>query len=180
MANIITLLRIPFAILMLLVAPFSAVFWAIYLACGATDVLDGFIARAFHQEGALGARLDSIADFVFALSVAAFVIINIEIPVWLWLSVCGIALLRFISYGVGFYKYRTFASLHTYANKITGLFIFMAPIIYCLCGLTFTGAALCIAAFFSSAEELAITVKSKKLDRDCKSILMREHKVCRQ
>lgn len=174
MANIITLLRIPFAISLLFAAPFSAAFWAIYLACGATDMLDGFIARALHQESALGARLDSIADFVFALSVAAFVIINIEIPIWLWLGACGIALLRFISYGIGFYKYRAFASLHTYANRITGLFIFAAPILYWLCGLTFTGAALCTAAFFSSVEELAITIKSKKLDRDCKSIFMRE------
>lgn len=173
MANIITFLRIPLAISMLFATPFSAIFWAIYLSGGASDMLDGFIARALYQESSFGARLDSIADFVFALAIVIFVIINMEIPIWLWICTLVIALLRFISYGVGFYKYHSFASLHTYANKITGAFIFMAPIFYLLCGLTFTGGALCIIAFFSSVEELIITIKSKELNHDCKSIFIR-------
>lgn len=172
MANLITFLRIPLAISMLCMAPFSTAFWIIYFICGITDMLDGLVARTLRQESANGAKLDSIADFVFAVSVATFVIINIEIPTWLWLCTLGIAILRFISYGIGFYKYHTFASLHTYANKITGAFIYMAPIIYCLCGLTVTGMALCVVAFYSSVEELAITIKSKVLNRDCKSILI--------
>lgn len=179
MANVITFSRIPLAISMLFVTPFSAGFWVIYLACGVTDMLDGFVARMLHQESSFGAKLDSIADFIFAVSVAIFVVINMEIPIYLWLCTLGVALLRFISYSIGFYKYHTFASLHTYANKITGAFIFMAPFFYRLCGLTFTGAALFIVAFISSVEELAITIKSKELNRDCKSIFMHLLSVCR-
>ncbi len=123
-----------------------------------------------HQESPFGAKIDSIADFVFAACAAIFVIVNIKIPVWLWFCVSGIALLRFFSYGVGFCKYRTFASLHTYANKLTGALLFFAPVLYSSCGLTFTGILLCTAAFFSSLEELVITIKSKELKRDCKSV----------
>lgn len=172
MANIITFIRIPLAISMLWVIPFSKVFWGIYFSCGATDILDGFVARMLHKESAFGARLDSVADLVFAVSIVIFVIVNIEIPIWLWICTFGIAILRFTSYGIGFYKYRVFASLHTYANKMTGAFIFMSPIFYRLCGLSFTGGVLCVAAFFSSAEELIIIIKSKELNRDCKSIFM--------
>lgn len=173
MANIITFLRIPLAMAMLFAAPFSAVFWGAYLSCGFTDIVDGFIARMLHQESSFGAKMDSIADFVFAVCAAIFVTVNIEIPIWLWLCILGIALLRFLGYGLGFYKYHTFAPLHTYANKLTGVSIFMTPILYFLCGLTFTGIILCIVAFFSSLEELVITIKSKELKRDCKSIFIR-------
>ena len=84
-----------------------------------------------------------------------------------------IALLRFASDGIGFNKYHAFTALHTWANKLTGILIFAAPILYCLCGLLFTGIVLCVAAFTSACEELVITVKSKELDRDCKGILVR-------
>ncbi|MDP4119097.1 MAG: CDP-alcohol phosphatidyltransferase, partial [Bacillota bacterium] len=77
-----------------------------------------------------------------------------------------------VSYCIGFYKYRTFASLHTYANKATGALIFAFPLFYILFGLTGAGIILCFAGFISSFEELVIIVKSKKLNRDCKSIIM--------
>jgi CDP-diacylglycerol--glycerol-3-phosphate 3-phosphatidyltransferase/cardiolipin synthase len=46
--------------------------WSIaaVLVAGATDVLDGWYARRFHQESATGAFVDAVADKVFVLSVA--------------------------------------------------------------------------------------------------------------
>lgn len=172
-ANIITFLRIPLSIAMLFVTPFSEEFWVFYLCSGFTDIMDGFVARKLNQESALGAKLDSIADFIFAVTIAIFAWINIEIPIWLWPCILGIALLRFVSYSVGFCKYHTFASLHTYANKITGALIFTVPLLYSALGLKVTGVILCVVAFLSAMEELVITVKSNKLNRDCKSILIR-------
>lgn len=143
------------------------------MCCGFTDIADGLAARALHQESAFGAKLDSIADFVFAVSVAIVVIINIDIPVWLWVCISGTALLRFISCGIAFFKYRTFASPHTWANKITGALIFTSPIFCRVCGLTITGVVLCAAAFYSSLEELVIAVKFSRPNRDCKSAFIR-------
>ena len=173
MANTITFMRIPLAIAMLFTAPFSSAFWVIYICCGLTDAADGFIARLLHRESAFGAKADSAADFVFAVCIAIFTAVNIKLPLWLWLCVLSITLLRFISYGIGFYKYHTFATLHTYANKLTGALIFLTPVLYRLCGLTFTGAALCATALLSSLEELIITIRSKELKRDCKSVFIR-------
>lgn len=173
MANIITFLRIPLAIAMLCVTPFSAPFWCLYFCSGFTDIADGMVARALDQESSFGAKLDSVADAVFAVCIAIFVVLHIAMPVWLWYCILGIALLRLISYGIGFYKYHTFVSLHTCANKLTGVFLFMAPIFHRFCGLTFTSVVLCTVAFFSSVEELMITLKHKELNRDCKSIWIR-------
>lgn len=171
--NMITLLRIPLSIATLVVPPFSVLFWMFYLSSGATDLMDGFLARRLHLESSFGARLDSIADLVFAGSLTVFVLRNIRIPPWLWLCALAIALLRFVSYGIGCYKYHDLAGLHTWANRCTGILIFIAPLLYRLFGLPFTGMLLCIVAFVSACEELVILMRSKKLDRDHKGLLIR-------
>ena len=106
---------------MLAVPPFSALFWIFYLGSGLTDILDGFLARKLHLESAFGAKLDSIADFVFVGYLTIFAVINMNIPRWLWLCALAIALLCFVSYGIGFNKYHAFTALHTWANKLTGI-----------------------------------------------------------
>ena len=171
--NIISILRILLSAAMLAVPPLSALFWIFCLDSGLTDILDGFLAGKLHLESTFGAKLDSIADFVFVGCLTIFAVINMNIPRWLWLCALPIALLRFASDGIGFNKYHAFTALHTWANKLTGILIFAAPIFYCLCGLRFTGIILCAVAFVSACEELIITVKSKELDRDCKGILVR-------
>ncbi len=133
-------------------------------------MIDGYIARALHQESASGAKLDSIADFIMALSLIIIVIKNIAIPSWIWLGVIVIATLRLIAYLIGFHKYHTFSSLHTYANKLTGILLFISPIIYYVFGLTFTGILLVLISLLSTIEELLITLNSKELNRDIKSI----------
>lgn len=169
-ANVITFLRIPLAIAMLFATPFSVAFWSLYLCGGFTDIIDGMVARKLNQESSFGAKLDSIADFVFAGAIAIFVVINIAMPVGFWICILGIALLRFVCYGIGFYKYHTFVALHTYANKITGVLLFMTPVLYSVWGLTVVGVILCVMAFASALEEMVIVVKSRELDRNCKSM----------
>ncbi|HBK92861.1 MAG TPA: CDP-diacylglycerol--glycerol-3-phosphate 3-phosphatidyltransferase [Parvularcula sp.] len=67
MANLITLARIA------LIAPFAAMFFidarsamtgalVLFLIAGATDFLDGMVARARRETSALGAALDPLAD----------------------------------------------------------------------------------------------------------------------
>ena len=78
--NIITFLRFPLSIAMLVVSPFSSRFWILYLCSGLTDILDGFLARKLHLESTIGAKLDSLADFVFVECLTIFAVINMNIP----------------------------------------------------------------------------------------------------
>lgn len=162
--------------MMILVEPFSVFFWICYCLGGISDLLDGFAARKLNLQSDAGARLDSIADVVFAAAIAVIAIGSIPLPFWLWLCICGIALLRIVGYAIGFYKYRAFSSLHTYANKAAGALIFAFPVLYILLGLTATGILVCTAAFVSSLEEVVITARSKELNRDCKGLLARGKK----
>jgi len=67
----------------LLVKPLSVGFYIIYLICGTSDVLDGYIARKYKTSDSYGAALDSIADFVF-FGIMLFVFIPIiNLPYWI-------------------------------------------------------------------------------------------------
>jgi len=87
--------------MMVLAEPFSAFFWSCYCLGGISDLLDGFAARKLNLQSDAGARLDSIADLVFAAAIAVVAIRSILFPGWLWLCICGIALLKFAGYVIG-------------------------------------------------------------------------------
>lgn len=171
-ANIITALRIPFAVFMLLVPPFSAAFWICYLCAGLSDILDGLAARRLKQESALGAKLDSAADLVFACAIAAVMVLYVPLPLWLWVCAALIALLRSISCAIGYIKYHSFFAVHTCANKAAGALLFAFPLLYTALGLQLGGALVCAVAFLSALEELLITASPSEPDRDRKSLLM--------
>lgn len=61
--NALTIMRIALAIFLLILPAPGRFFLCVYLLCGVTDVLDGWIAHHYHAESMLGAKLDSAADF---------------------------------------------------------------------------------------------------------------------
>ena len=87
MANIVTSCRILFSILMLFPPAFSAWFYTMYLFCGLTDMVDGTIARKTNTDSKFGARLDSVADFIFVVAALSKLLPAMDIPQWLWIWV---------------------------------------------------------------------------------------------
>ncbi|MGL5677794.1 MAG: CDP-alcohol phosphatidyltransferase family protein [Cellulosilyticaceae bacterium] len=170
LANSMTFLRFVCAFLILFTKPFSLFFWVLYILCGLTDVLDGAIARRLHIESALGAKLDSMADMM-CIFVLMFVLLPIlYMPTWMWFCIAAIVCIRITSYIIGFIKYHTFASLHTYLNKATGLLLFITPVLYVICGMHVTSLLLGLTALLSALEELGIILLSKNLDTNCKGL----------
>ena len=66
MANLITILRILASAALLFCPALSPAFFAVYIFAGITDMLDGYVARRTGTSSDLGAKLDTIADFVLA------------------------------------------------------------------------------------------------------------------
>ena len=172
LANSITVSRIICAIFLVFTVAFSKMFWMLYLYGGLSDLLDGPIARKLNQQSDFGGRLDSVADLIFLISIVIDVAPNLVIPIWILVCIGGISLIRIVSYGIGYKKYHTFSSLHTYANKVTGAFLFATPVLYTIFEIDVTGIILSLLAFASALEELVIIVKCKELDRNIKSIFI--------
>ncbi len=75
-----------FVILLLpLNSPLGALLAA--LGLGATDWVDGYVARRFHQVSELGRKLDAIADRVSQIVIAVAMVIGGYLPWWLLIAI---------------------------------------------------------------------------------------------
>ena len=165
--NIITGVRILSTVALLFTDPFRLPFFIIYTIAGITDVLDGFIARLTKKTSDFGAKLDSVADLlmygVMAVKVLPRLIKTLSKGLWI-LSIIVLAV-RLAAYVVAAIKYKKFASLHTYLNKLTGFMVFILP--YFLAFGTNTAIipfcwSLGAVAAYASLEELIIHIFSKE------------------
>ena len=168
--NFITGIRILGAFVLLITEPFSKLFFIIYVICGISDVFDGYIARKLKATSKTGQVIDSIADMILIGVVLIIMIPIIKVPVWALYWIAAIAIIRITSLFVGFIKYNSFSSLHTYANKAAGGILFCFPIIQILFGLLITICLICSISSISAIEELIINISSKELNRDVKSL----------
>ncbi len=64
--NALSLLRLTGAATLAFL-PVGAGFWAVYLLCGLSDMLDGALARRLKAESELGSKLDSLGDLAFVI-----------------------------------------------------------------------------------------------------------------
>ena len=123
--NILSASRIALCLPLLLVDAMTLPFWVLYLIAGLTDILDGFLARRWGVESKFGARLDSLADFVFVLAAGYKLFPWLKLPTALWMMIGLIALVKASNaFSVYLVKQRI-EFLHTKANKLTGLLLFI-------------------------------------------------------
>ena len=62
---------------------------ALLAALGATDWVDGYVARHFHQVSNLGKVLDPVADrLLFFVGVGGILVVDGAVPVWFGWSSC--------------------------------------------------------------------------------------------
>ncbi len=168
--NYITLSRIILSPFLLFTLPLSPTFYIIYFLCGLSDILDGFVARKTNSTSEFGAKLDSIADLLMftAILITLLRVINPLPMLILW--IVAICLIRITSLAIIYKKYTTFAILHTYGNKLTGVLLFLSPLFLLAIPANTAAYIICFLATFSAIEELLINLKSQKLDLNRASI----------
>ncbi len=123
--NALTLLRAAGAVGLGFLLPMGAVFWAVYLLCGVTDLLDGALARRWQVQSRIGAVLDSAADLLFAAVCALRLIPLWRLPLWVWLWAAGLALGQGLLL-LAAWKGGSAELPHGDANRVCGLAIYMA------------------------------------------------------
>jgi len=152
-ANIITSCRILGSIGLLFCPVFSDGFYVLYLFCGLTDMVDGSIARKTGTVSSFGARLDTVADFLFVIASFVKLVPVIRIPVWIWGWAAVIAVVKLVNLVWGSTQMKQIPSLHTIANKATGLCLFLLPLTMSFVDLRHTAPVVCVIATIAAIQE---------------------------
>ena len=152
-ANIITSCRLLGSIGLLYCPVFSACFYGLYLFCGLTDMVDGTIARKTGAVSEFGARLDTVADFLFVIAPFVKLVPVIRIPVWIWIWAAVIAVGKLVTLVWGFTQMKQMPSLHTIANKATGLCLFLLPLTMSFLDLRYAVPVVCVIATIAAIQE---------------------------
>ena len=127
MANVLTGIRILCGLLILVFPAFSKWYYGLFLLGGLTDAIDGTVARKLKKESDFGAKFDTAADLVFAVSVIIKTLCFVVIPLWLLIWILCIAIIKCINIIRGFVISGRFISEHTVMNKICGVLLFVIP-----------------------------------------------------
>ena len=152
-ANIITSCRILGSIGLLFCPVFSDGFYVLYLFCGLTDMVDGSIARKTGAVSSFGARLDTVADFLFVIASFVKLVPVIRISGWIRVWAAVIAMGKLVTLFWGFTQMKQMPSLHTIANKATGLCLFLLPLTMSFVDLRYTAPVVCVLATIAAIQE---------------------------
>lgn len=170
--NCLTCFRLVGSIGLLAVAPLSGRFFILYTLTGVTDVLDGCVARATNSTSDFGAKLDSVSDLVFyaVMLLRLFPTLWVMLPKAIWVLVLTVIVLRLGSYLTAAIKFRRFAAVHTFGNKLTGALVFLIPYFLLTPVYTVCCTLVCVIGLLSSGEELLIHITSAAYNPHQKSL----------
>lgn len=132
--NLLSALRILLSPVLIATADRPPLLAALMLLAGATDAVDGIIARRFDCQTRLGARLDSVADWTFFLALGWVFCTRYEFVVRSCLTELVVVLaLRLAAIIVGWMRFRRLLSVHTLGNKISAViaFVLLVRIVWC-------------------------------------------------
>ena len=153
MANIITIIRILCSIAFLFCPAFSVAFYSLYITAGLSDMIDGWIARKTNTVSEFGAKLDTIADFIFVVVCLVKLLPILGIPNWLYVWIGIIALIKVINIVSGYVVQKQFVAVHSMMNKVTGILLFILPLTISFIDLKYSAAVVCIIATFAAIQE---------------------------
>ena len=172
-SNYISFSRIIFSLILIVVKPLSITFYTIYIICGLSDIMDGFIARRTGTTSKFGARLDSLADLIMVgvLIMILYPIVKLTDEILIW--IISVAIIRVTSIVVALKKYRTFAILHTYGNKVTGIVLFISVTLLPYINTIVLMYIISVVASISAIEELIIQLTSNELQLNKRSVFLK-------
>ena len=149
------------------------------MAASITDMLDGYLSRRWNQTSEFGARLDSIADHLLAVSTILWLVLlrpfffrEQRWPLILWSIFALLVLL------VSWLKFRRFVNLHLYTSKVAVIlaFLFGVPLLilgrYDRVHFWITLAACTLAA----VESLIVILTRDRVDENIGSILVKRRR----
>ena len=152
-ANIITSIRIVCSVAILFCQALSIPFYVLYLIAGFTDMIDGTVARKMGTVSDFGAKLDSVADFIFvaACLIKLIPLLNFDRCIYIWIVI--IALIKVINIASGFVMEQKLVVVHSIMNKVTGGLLFVFPLTISFIEVRYSAIVVCLVATFAAIQE---------------------------
>jgi CDP-alcohol phosphatidyltransferase. len=116
-------------------------------------MLDGFAARKTDTVSRLGARLDTVADYVLVVVCLFKLLPVLRIPAWLYGWIGIIALIKVVNIISGFAVQKRFVPVHSVMNKATGALLFLLPLTISAVPLKYAAVIVCTAATLAAIQE---------------------------
>jgi CDP-diacylglycerol--glycerol-3-phosphate 3-phosphatidyltransferase len=168
--NAISITRIALALSLFSFVENPLIFSLVYGICGLSDVVDGIMARRFKSESPLGAKLDSLADFIFVTTVISIMVFFTTILKNLLALVCIMAILiiKAVNLVITRLKFSQWGSMHTMANKASFVALFFAIPLCTILDSAPLPVIFAVTAFglIAAFEETYLLVTSKEYDVD--------------
>lgn len=165
LANAITATRVAASVAILTCSPVDPVFWFLYAWCGISDIVDGPIARRFCEESTFGSRLDSAADFAFAIACCLSLLAECNLTTWLVAVIVVLAIAKVLLYALAWIRP---SNVHSKENKAAGLAVFLTLPVLFFSGLSIAVVPACIMAACSILVEIrAYLLEKSEPDIGC-------------
>ena len=153
MANTITCIRIVLTAALLLCHAFSPVFYALYIAAGFSDMIDGAVARRTGTVSELGSRLDTIADIMFTVVCLIKLLPALDVPAWIYIWTAVIGMIKLFNIAIGYIRQKQFIAVHSVINKVTGGLLFIFPLTVAFIDMKYSAAIVCLIAMIAAIYE---------------------------
>ena len=153
MANSITGIRIVCSIALLFFPAFSPAFYALYVAAGFSDMIDGIVARITGTVSEFGSKLDTAADLALVVLCLIKLIPVINVPTWLIIWIAVIAVIKVVNLISGYIVRKEIVALHTVMNRMTGILLFALTLTLSFINLNYSGAVVGAVATFAALQE---------------------------
>lgn len=160
-ANMITGSRVICSLPLLLIPLSSAWFYTLYIFCSLTDMIDGTIARKMETVSKLGAKFDTVADFVFMFVCGVKILPIIHISAWLWVWILIIALFKIFNMVLVFIREKKLIAIHSAFNKITGFALFLLTLSMNFIDTNFSITTICVFATIAVMQEVYLIAKGQ-------------------
>ena len=129
-------------------------FYALYIAAGLSDIIDGAVARKTGTVSDFGSRLDTIADIVFVAVCLMKLLPVLHVPIWQYAWIAIIAFIKVANIVAGYIRQKEFVSVHSVINKMTGLLLFVLPLTLAFIDLRYSAIVVCMVATVAAIHEV--------------------------
>jgi len=174
--NILSFSRILLALSLIFIATLHKplLFVCVYSVTALTDMLDGLLARRYHWESKLGAKLDGFADMVLVLSmlVVILLVLKFRFKPCVIICVAAMVLVRAINLLLTKLKFKQWGSMHSFLLRYGSIPLFLLPPVLVWTGNTQNALVLfaLIVSLISVIDETLILIVLKEYDMNTQSV----------